>query len=252
MMKSLTVKYPLQTFIFKGMLAALGVLLYVLHGSSLLKAILIYIVFKFIAFLANVGYHRWTAHNAVDVTLFGKFVLYFSMVSTGIIKPMTWAVVHRTHHKYADTDRDPHAPTIGFWNLIIGNYDTSQDRRSVPVLDLYRRKDLVFVDKYYYHLYVLTLVIYALIDIDVFFLSFLSLLFSFHIKQNWFNYIAHGGSKGGGPRNYFSPGFMGESLHKNHHDDPRRGNYGKVSLLNFDYGYYVLRGLFLIKGEKNG
>jgi stearoyl-CoA desaturase (delta-9 desaturase) len=235
----------LQKFIFKFLLAFAGVCLYILHDGTLAKAIVIYLFAAAVMFFSTVGYHRWVTHNAVDATLLGKFVFYFSMISINLINPISYAIIHRTHHKYSDTDKDPHGTALGFWNVLVGNYSTI--KLAVPVRDLYRKKDLVFIDRYYYRLHILVLAIFALIDIDLFLLSFAFIPFQYHIRNGIFNYIAHGGSKVSGPQNLSSLLRLGEQLHKNHHDNPGNGYYGRVSALNFDIGYYILRGLFLIK-----
>jgi stearoyl-CoA desaturase (delta-9 desaturase) len=243
--------YFLGRFILKILLAIIGIALYILHDGTFIKAISYYAIFLLIAFFANAGYHRWISHGAIKPTLFGKFVFYFSMVASCLLKPIIWTVVHRTHHKYSDTDKDPHTPALGFWRPLFGNYNNIPNI-SVPIIDLYRNKTLVFIDKYYFYLYFLSLSIFALIDIDLFLLSFAGLVLSFHIRTHIGNYMSHGGSRLTGPINTFMPFAFGEGMHKNHHDDTSRANFGRASIINFDHGYYILRGLFLIKGEKNG
>ena len=43
--------------------------------------------------------------------------------------PLWWAGNHRDHHRYADTDRDPHSPQQGFWWSHIGWILSRQVRR---------------------------------------------------------------------------------------------------------------------------
>lgn len=34
--------------------------------------------------------------------------------------PLWWAAHHRYHHRFTDTDHDPHSSTHGFWYSHIG------------------------------------------------------------------------------------------------------------------------------------
>ncbi|KAM0024356.1 putative fatty acid desaturase domain, acyl-CoA desaturase [Helianthus debilis subsp. tardiflorus] len=34
--------------------------------------------------------------------------------------PISWVSTHKSHHRYAETDRDPHSPTEGFWFSHLG------------------------------------------------------------------------------------------------------------------------------------
>ena len=34
--------------------------------------------------------------------------------------PIFWKSIHVAHHRYTDTDKDPHSPTKGGWNSYLG------------------------------------------------------------------------------------------------------------------------------------
>ena len=54
--------------------------------------------------------HRCVAHRALVVhPALGSFLDNFMQVYGGV-HPQRWAGVHRLHHRYADTPRDPHSP----------------------------------------------------------------------------------------------------------------------------------------------
>ena len=41
----------------------------------------------------------------------------------GVRSPLTWAGVHRMHHAYSDTPKDPHSPKhIGKWRVFLSMY----------------------------------------------------------------------------------------------------------------------------------
>jgi fatty-acid desaturase len=61
-------------------------------------------------------YHRIIAHRVVEVK--NKFVLAlmcFIGVNSICVGPAAWAFNHIQHHRYADTDKDPHTPTKLGW-----------------------------------------------------------------------------------------------------------------------------------------
>ena len=237
-------------FIFLCLCSIIGLLLFIDSNGTWQKAILIYIFFGFIKQIAHVAYHRWLGHNYIEPGYFGKFVLLYSIVTTSLVKPIHYVIGHRFHHRYSDTINDPHPPSIGFWNALIGNFNEANS--NISVTDVYRKKEIVFVQKNFYKLYFLNLIIWFIIDPHLVYLSFLFLNLRYLISVTLFNYLTHGGSKQLGPINlpgYYSYmfGWFGEHLHKNHHDDPSNPNYGYISIFNFDLTYYVLSYITKVK-----
>jgi len=64
------------------------------------------------AVVTEVYCHRCLAHRsyAMHARLATVLDMYFKVIVG--TNPATWAVVHRTHHRYADTPRDPHSPRV--------------------------------------------------------------------------------------------------------------------------------------------
>jgi stearoyl-CoA desaturase (delta-9 desaturase) len=231
-------------FILICLFAIAGATLYVITGGTWQKALIVYVLLGMIKVTANVAYHRWLAHSYIEPGYIGKFVLLYSIVCGALVRPIHYVIGHRLHHRYPDTDNDPHPPSIGFWNSLIGNFN--EVKTAISVKDVYRKKEVVFVNNHFYKLYFLNLLMWCLIDIQVVFLSFLFLNLRQLISVTLFNYLGHGGSKELGAQNlpaYYSYmlGWFGEQLHKNHHNDPSNPNYGKISTFNFDLMYYILK-----------
>lgn len=78
-----------------------------------------YLVLCFLTFLAafclnmtymTVFYHRGLTHQAVRISPWMRaFVIRSGNWITGL-DPKTWCCMHRLHHLYADTAKDPHSP----------------------------------------------------------------------------------------------------------------------------------------------
>lgn len=60
-----------------------------------------------------IGLHRLFSHNAFESV---KWFPYVSAVISSLSffpGPLEYALIHRVHHAYSDTDRDPHSPLKG-------------------------------------------------------------------------------------------------------------------------------------------
>lgn len=77
-----------------------------------------YYVFHQLGF--SIGVHKLFAHRAFESV---DWYPYLSVVISSICfygNPLTNAIVHRLHHRYADTDQDPHSPIRGKWHAFMG------------------------------------------------------------------------------------------------------------------------------------
>lgn len=57
--------------------------------------------------------HRYASHGAFTMNKFWeKFFYIFSYISMGssYLSPRVYGILHRMHHAYTDTDKDPHSP----------------------------------------------------------------------------------------------------------------------------------------------
>jgi stearoyl-CoA desaturase (delta-9 desaturase) len=243
-----------QIFKFVAMctLATVGVTMYALTGGTWIKAIVLWFVFSFMHIITNVAYHRWLAHRYIEPGIFGKTLMLYCVVVGGLVKPLHYVIGHRLHHRYPDTDLDPHPPSIGFFNALIGNFN--EIRTIVDFRDVSKDPLINFVNRHYYKLYFFNLLVWCFIDIQVVMLSFALLNLRLWYFVTGFNYHSHGGKKQTGPLNLtayhsFLLGWLGEQLHKNHHDDPSNPNFGRLSPMNFDVMYHILKRLTKTRQE---
>jgi stearoyl-CoA desaturase (delta-9 desaturase) len=205
----------------------IGIPLWFSYGGTLLQSFFWFILAALISRLANCGYHRWLAHNMFEPNWISKKMLLYFMVLTAEAPPGHYIVTHLTHHKHSDKDGDPHGPKqIGFWRMLFGRWEESKP--TTAILRTYaKNKDAKWVTTYYWHIYALTVLAFAIIN------PWLLVWLSFIFTYGWMlcinlNYRAHSG-KDGAPKNLgiISNIFMGgEDLHKNHHDNPGSVIYG--------------------------
>jgi len=68
----------------------------------------------------TLGYHRLLSHRSFKVPQWlARFFATCGALSAEY-GPITWAGIHRQHHKYSDTNEDPHDMNKGFWWSHIG------------------------------------------------------------------------------------------------------------------------------------
>ena len=68
----------------------------------------------------TLGYHRLLSHRSYSVPQWlARFFATCGALSAEY-GPITWSGIHRQHHKYSDTDPDPHDMNKGFWWSHIG------------------------------------------------------------------------------------------------------------------------------------
>ncbi|MEM9529651.1 MAG: acyl-CoA desaturase [Pseudomonadota bacterium] len=95
-------------------------------------------------------YHRYFSHRAFKTSR--PLQLVFALIGASSVQrgPLWWAAHHREHHRYSDTERDPHSPRQGFWRSHMTWFLNSDNfpTRSERVRDLMRYPELKFLDRF--------------------------------------------------------------------------------------------------------
>ncbi len=121
-------KVPLQV----GLLHAL-VLIALLEGPGSRDWAVFAVVYPLAFAGVGVGLHRYFAHRSFETSRVFQFVLAL-MAALAFGDAIRFAGKHRLHHRFADTERDVHAPVLGIWQCWIGSilapaYSEAQTRR---------------------------------------------------------------------------------------------------------------------------
>ncbi|KAK0182036.1 hypothetical protein PV327_000208 [Microctonus hyperodae] len=101
------------------------------------------------------GAHRLWAHRSYKAKLPLRIILAILFYSAGMNKMYYWVRDHRTHHKYTDTEADPHDSTRGFWFSHVGwlmmkKKNIVRERgRQIDMTDILQDPVIQFFDKYY-------------------------------------------------------------------------------------------------------
>ena len=84
-------------------------------GYSPVTLLLFFMLFFIRLFAIAGGYHRYFSHRSYKTSRVFQFLLAFIGTTTGQKGPLSWATNHRKHHRYADTEADPHSPVVHGW-----------------------------------------------------------------------------------------------------------------------------------------
>ncbi|KAI5631260.1 fatty acid desaturase domain-containing protein [Phthorimaea operculella] len=107
----------------------------------------------------TIGAHRLYTHKSFKAVPFLRAVLILMQTTAGQNSIFTWCRDHRLHHRYSDTDADPHNSKRGFFFSHIGWLMT---KKHPHVIELGKRIDMsdlqadwmvMFQKKYFLYLY---------------------------------------------------------------------------------------------------
>jgi stearoyl-CoA desaturase (delta-9 desaturase) len=122
----------------------------VVTGVTAADLVLAGVLYVTRVFFITAGYHRYFSHRSYRLGRPAQLVMAFGGLTAVQKGPLWWAATHRTHHRWADTDRDPHSPLKGFWWSHVGWVMSTRYDRYDPdaVADLARFPELRFLDRH--------------------------------------------------------------------------------------------------------
>ena len=204
-------------------------------------------------------YHRMVSHRMFRAAPLLQHALLMSATLGIEDGPLTWALTHRLHHRFADTDRDPHSPERGFLWAHIGwvfKRGVIGDENRRLRADLERDPTLRFYERWHVALnvgfFLLTCVGMAPFlgtgDLIMALLWWFPLRIVVVWHSTWLvNSVAHGyGSRphafADNSRNNRLVNVLtfGEGLHNNHHAHPSNPNFGWATR-QLDVSYVTMR-----------
>lgn len=110
-------------------------------------------------------YHRYLSHKTFETSRVVQFVFVLIGTMSAQRGPLWWAAHHRYHHRYTDTELDPHSSTHGFWYSHVLWFLNEQNfaLRKDVIKDWLKYPELVWLDRFSLPVVVLTAAaIYAL------------------------------------------------------------------------------------------
>jgi stearoyl-CoA desaturase (delta-9 desaturase) len=122
----------------------------------------------------NIGLHRFFSHNHFALSKPVEYLLLWIGCMIGLGGPLSYSITHLVHHKYSDTERDPHGPIRGKQSMWIWLQKTV-DIKETPIFSKQIFKlstKYMWTHKFYIPLVLGSAAILYLIDIKVFFCKF--------------------------------------------------------------------------------
>lgn len=182
---------------------------------------------------SEISIHRYYTHKSYETTPFKEKILRVFAILAGQGATISWVTVHRTHHAYEDTAKDPHSPLFHpWWKIILGLFPTQY--KNNLVVDLMRTRSwnyFVFENKYYWLIWTSIWAISFLISQWLFYFI-VSGAALWYLATTAVNILSHGSILG---NQYFTDTvatnssvlnfFTGIGHHNNHHKYPRSHTY---------------------------
>ncbi|HWC54317.1 MAG TPA: acyl-CoA desaturase [Chitinophagaceae bacterium] len=194
--------------------------------------------------------HRYAAHGVFRMSkTWERFFYLLAYIAQGsaYVSPRTFAILHRMHHAYTDTEKDPHSPLYDkniftlMWNTRAISTAVFRGKFKPEERFMKNLPDWPALDKWAHSWMsrVLWGIIYILIYVFFAPSAWWFLLLPFHILNvpfhaviiNWFahkygsvNYKMKNTSKNLWPFDFI---MLGEAYHNNHHKHPSSANMGK-------------------------
>lgn len=198
-------------------------------ATGVLIAIGLYFTFGCAGIVAT--FHRFYSHGTYKFK--HKFVEYlFTILGSlsGSGSALGWAAMHRVHHKYPDTEKDPHSPVHGAWPTLTVKYSYGKEKWR-NIRDLLKKPFVVWTHKYYFLILINYVVILAgLFGVDGVYYGFIMPSVITLLMSGMTNYVSHIPWLGyqrhkdaGNSTNAWWSAILncGEGWHNNHHHNPK-------------------------------
>jgi sn-2 palmitoyl-lipid 9-desaturase len=201
----------------------------------------------------NVGYHRLLTHRGFTSPKFVRYFLATLGAALGAGPPLYWVAMHRVHHRFSDTNKDPHNSRLGFWychmlHLFYVDPLATEETLKTYAPDLMKEPYLVFLNRFWplFALPILGFLYWGGGISWVLWGGFFRTALMWHIM--WF---VNSATHMWGYRNYETKDYTtnswwvgilaaGEGWHNNHHADPACASHGH-KWWEFDLSFWMIR-----------
>jgi len=203
--------------------------------------ILTMLVFFYLYGIVGMGMmmHRFWSHRSFE---FKNLILQKIFTAIAIISargsPLAWVHIHREHHAYSDTEKDPHKP--GKFSLFSFKTTYISQLKIFLIKDMLTPEQKIIHEYYLLFLLIWILLLFLINPSFLYFVWILPVCLN-QISQDLWNYFSHVNV---GYRNFETkdnsrnviclwPLILGETWHNNHHNSPK-SQTTKVKKFEFD------------------
>lgn len=130
-----------------------GIYYVYMTGDYWLLGLSYLIVFVYTCVGLQAGYHRLLTHKSYKTSKFMEYIMSSIGVMCIVGSPIAWVSAHRQHHRYPDTEKDPHSPHIlGLGRSLLGVWKNVEIDAGCGAYDLAKDKFQRFLHKYYFRI----------------------------------------------------------------------------------------------------
>lgn len=211
--------------------AVAGLFFFEFTALSVLSSLVFFYLYSILG--VSITLHRYYSHKAFEFrfsilkwisTAFALFSLRGS--------PLGWTYIHRLHHSFSDTEKDPHSPHhLGLKLFFLKDIDPHSRKMNIFLVKDMMNKEQLFINKNYFLFIIVWVAVLLILDPAVLYFLWILPAAIVHLSQAAFNYYAHNSgyrnndSRDKSTNNIFLwPFIMGDAWHNNHHT-----NAGTVS-----------------------
>lgn len=169
----------LSLIILHHLMLVLGIYIY---GFNIWVAIPIFFLSMMWAKLVGSDImHFYFSHGEYQDSIKSYFYTFLT-ICTGLGSPISFSANHRQHHKYSDTEKDPHSPAHIGWFRVYFLMFAPQKISPRLIADFARSKFQKKAHKYWFQMHIATIIILALIDPRLlFFVLSPFIIYQFHV-----------------------------------------------------------------------
>lgn len=212
-------------------LAYLSIIPMVLYAEPWhwLVALVMYFILNGLGMIMT--YHRLLTHRSFQCPKWFEYMMSFITTFSFTGSAITWIAIHRKHHKYADTDKDPHSPDhMGFWRVQFFTAFAEVEGRYAT--DLMRDNFYKWQHKHYTKIILIGLILCTLINPM---LTIYAMLFPAALTLFFGTLVLSWAHKDYKPRTVLWLAFVtfGDAFHDIHHDYPNKYRLHKYDLIGW-------------------
>ena len=232
--------------LFIAQLAAHTAFLFLVFSGSLWEWSVVLLVYFFTGCVGMTAtYHRLLSHGSWKCL---KVIEYFGVLCATIGltgSAVSWVAVHRKHHLFADSEKDPHSPDFKgfFYCHWLSMFEKVEVRY---VTDLLKKSFYVFQHKYYFHINLVYAFFLFMIDNRA--LLYAWLVPSCLLWNAGSSIVTLSHLYGSNPhklkskaKNFWPLALLvwGEGWHNNHHASPGKSNFSE-KFYQIDIGFWYI------------
>jgi len=194
---------------------------------TITSAILVFYIFNIVGI--SITLHRYYSHKSFEFrySIIKKLFTFISVIMCRG-SPIGWVYIHRLHHGFSDTDKDPHSPKIlGFKLFGLKHLTNHSDKINKFLVKDLMTEEQLNINKHYLLYVIGYIALLAVVNIQLVYFLWALPVVIVQLSQNSFNYFGHMF----GYRNFQTddastnniwlfPFILGDAWHNNHHKNP--------------------------------